>query len=260
MLPTIVGVTGMWHPASCFEDLEAAFRAKGYPFVSQDAPGILDKDPFNSTVDKDSESLRQNILLPLLAEGKDVVLLMHSYGGVYGSAAVQGLSVRERKKAGLKGGVTGLVYVTAVTPAVGKSLLDMMGLTPENLPPHVVMDEPNGQISLIEAEKHMFHNLSKCEAEKWISKIKPQSFCSINTPISYSALEDKNYKGLAGYILCGNDQILSLEAQKYYAGISGIKHTVLVEEASHAFYAGTCEQTVEATTSLLARIANAAFE
>jgi hypothetical protein len=113
---------------------------------------------------------------------------------------------------------------------------------------------------LIEPEKHMFHNLSKCEAEKWISKIKPQSFCSIDTPVSYSALEDENYKGLAGYILCGSDQILSLEAQKYYAGISGIRHTVLVEEATHAFYAGTCEQTVEATTSLLACVANAAVQ
>ncbi|TFB04656.1 hypothetical protein CCMA1212_003285 [Trichoderma ghanense] len=260
MLPTIVGVTGMWHPASCFEDLSAAFREKGYPFVSQDAPGILNEDPLNSTVDKDSESLRQNILLPLLAEGRDVVLLMHSYGGIYGSAAVDGLSVRERKKAGLKGGVTGLIYVTAVTPAVGKSLLDMMGLTPENLPPHVQLDEPRGQILLIEAEKHMYHNIPEVEAGKWIAKIKPQAFRSVNTPISYSPLVDENYKGLAGYILCGNDRVLPLEAQKYYAGISEIKHTVLVEEASHAFFVGTCEQTVCATTSLLACIADAAAE
>lgn len=140
MLPTIVGVTGMWHPGSCFDDLATVFEKRGYPFVSQDAPGILSEDPINSTVDMDAESLRQNILLPLLAEGKDIILLMHSYGGVYGSAAVHGLSRKEREKAGQEGGIVGLVYVTAVTPAVGKSLLDMMGLTPENLPPHVVLN------------------------------------------------------------------------------------------------------------------------
>lgn len=140
MLPTMVGVTGMWHPGSCFEDLAAVFGKRGYRFVSQDAPGILSEDPINSTVDMDAESLRQNILLPLLAEGKNVILLMHSYGGVYGSAAIHGLSRKERKETGQKGGIIGLVYITAVTPAVGKSLLDMMGLTPENLPPHVVLN------------------------------------------------------------------------------------------------------------------------
>lgn len=106
----------------------------------------------------------------------------------------------------------------------------------------------------------MYHNIPEVEAGKWIAKIKPQAFRSVNTPISYSPLVDENYKGLAGYILCGNDRVLPLEAQKYYAGISEIKHTVLVEEASHAFFVGTCEQTVCATTSLLACIADAAAE
>lgn len=140
MLPTIVGVTGMWHPASCFDDLKAAFEEKGYPFVSQDAPGILSKDPFNSTVDDDAKSLRENILLPLLKDGKSIVLLMHSYGGIYGSAAVEGLSHRERKEADKEGGIIGLIYVTAVTPVAGESLLDRMQLTTEKLPQHVELD------------------------------------------------------------------------------------------------------------------------
>ncbi|KAL6793336.1 hypothetical protein GGI42DRAFT_346228 [Trichoderma sp. SZMC 28013] len=257
MLPTIVGVTGMWHPGSCFEDLAVAFEKRGYPFVSQDAPGILSEDPINSTVDMDAESLRQNILLPLLAEGKNVILLMHSYGGVYGSAAVHGLSHKERKEAGQKGGIVGLVYVTAITPAVGKSLLDMMGLTPENLPPHVVLNESTGQIMLIEADKYMYHDMPKTDADKWIAKIKPQAFNSVNTAISYSPLADSNYEGSFGYIFCGNDRVLPLEAQKYYANISGIKNTVLVEAASHAFFVGTCEETVAATVSVLEAIGNA---
>ncbi|KAL6810286.1 hypothetical protein V8C43DRAFT_328175 [Trichoderma afarasin] len=255
MLPTIVGVTGMWHPGSCFDDLAAVFEKRGYPFVSQDAPGILSEDPINSTVDMDAESLRQNILLPLLAEGKDIILLMHSYGGVYGSAAVHGLSRKEREKAGQEGGIVGLVYVTAVTPAVGKSLLDMMGLTPENLPPHVVLNESTGQIMLIEADKYMYHDIPTSDADKWIAKIKPQAFNSVNTAISYSPLADSNYEGSFGYIFCGNDRVLPLEAQKYYADISGIKNTVLVEAASHAFFVGTCEETVAATISLSKSIA-----
>ncbi|KAL7929189.1 Alpha/beta hydrolase fold-1 [Trichoderma chlorosporum] len=259
MLPTVVGVTGMWHPASCFDDLAVAFRKKGYPFVSQDAPGIFTEDPINSTVDMDAEYLRQNTLLPLLAEGKKVILLMHSYGGVYGSAAVHGLSERERKQANQKGGVVGLIYVTAVTPAIGKSLLDMMGLTPENLPPHVVLDKEKGQIMLIEAEKYMYHDIPELVADTWIAKIKPQAFGCVNTAISYSPLVDSNYEGLSGYIICGNDRVLPQEAQQYYASISDIKNTVLVEAASHAFFVDTCNEVVAATISLLESISQASF-
>lgn len=111
---------------------------------------------------------------------------------------------------------------------------------------------------LIEADKYMYHDIPKLDTEKWIAKIKPQAFNSVNTPISYSPLVDPNYKGLAGYIFCGNDRILPLEAQKYYAALSEITHTVLVEVASHGFFAGACEETVAATISVLDYIANPA--
>lgn len=110
---------------------------------------------------------------------------------------------------------------------------------------------------LIEADKYMYHDMPKTDADKWIAKIKPQAFNSVNTAISYSPLADSNYEGSFGYIFCGNDRVLPLEAQKYYANISGIKNTVLVEAASHAFFVGTCEETVAATVSVLEAIGNA---
>lgn len=76
-------------------------------------------------------------MLPLIEDGKDIVVLMHSYGGMYGSQAVQGLSKKEREQAGKKGGVIALIYVSAVTPVKGKTTLDMMGTDAKNLPPWV---------------------------------------------------------------------------------------------------------------------------
>lgn len=142
MLPTIVGCPGAWHTADFFDDLAHSFRARGYNFVSQDAPGVLDlANGFDATADKDADSLRANLLVPLVESGQDVALLMHSYGGVYGAGAVHGLSKGERQAAGRQaGGVVGLIFVSAVTPVAGKSTLDMMGTDKEHLPPWVDYD------------------------------------------------------------------------------------------------------------------------
>ncbi|KAF4470498.1 alpha beta hydrolase family domain-containing [Fusarium albosuccineum] len=254
MLPTIVGVPGMWHPASSFDDLAANFQKRGYTFVSQDAPGILLEDSFTATAEVDAESLRQNLPLPLLAQGRHLILLTHSYGGVYGSAAVSGLSKQERSRQGLEGGVIGLVYVTAVPPVTGKSLMDILGLALDSLPPHVVYEKSTARVLFVNPDKHMYHGITDADIDKWISKIRPQAFKSIDTPISYSPLTDSDYKDQVAYIICGKDRILSLDAQKLLCELVGITETVVLPEASHhAFFVEAAEETVEATISFLER-------
>lgn len=138
--PTIVGVPGAWHSAECFEDVRARFEAQGYSFVSRNAPSIQAEKALTATADEDAQFVRNEVLLPLLDDGKDVVVLMHSYGGVYGSAAVEGLSKTERLQKGEKGGVVALIYVSAVVPTVGKSCIEMMGTTVDALPSFVNYD------------------------------------------------------------------------------------------------------------------------
>lgn len=59
--------------------------------------------------------------------GKDVVVLMHSVGGVVGTEAAQGLGKAERAKRGLPGGVVHLVYLTAYLPNEGDSVFSFYG-------------------------------------------------------------------------------------------------------------------------------------
>lgn len=78
--------------------------------------------------------MRDEMILPLLAEGKEVVLLMHSFGGVYGGASVEGLSKAERSSVGEKGGVVALCYMAAAIVPSGMSTLERMGVGEELLP------------------------------------------------------------------------------------------------------------------------------
>ena len=57
----------------------------------------------------------------LADEGKEIVVIGHSYGGIPVSEAQKGLSLEERRKEGKKGGVVRLGYLTAFVPPVGIS-------------------------------------------------------------------------------------------------------------------------------------------
>jgi hypothetical protein len=59
--------------------------------------------------------------------GKDVILVMHSYGGVPGSAAAKDLSKEERAKESKPGGIVRLVYLAAFPIEEGVSLDDLGG-------------------------------------------------------------------------------------------------------------------------------------
>lgn len=158
MPPTVLAVPGAWHTAESFEPIKKIFTQRGYQFVSQNAPGLHDA---NGTCQDDAESLRRKLLLPLVEDGKDIVVLMHSYGGMYGSQAVQGLSKKEREQAGKKGGVIALIYVSAVTPVEGKTTLDMMGTDSKNLPPWVeynVRDSTSPPLSRAAGRPHRLTN------------------------------------------------------------------------------------------------------
>ena len=123
--PTIVLVPGAWQPSSLYSPLITAFKNAGFPTLIVDLPSCNPKvDPQNTTTAIDSDGIRQ-IVLPLIEqEGKDAVLLCHSYGGVPLGPAVVGLSKSTR---GSKGGVLGLVYMCAAIVPDNTTMLDAIG-------------------------------------------------------------------------------------------------------------------------------------
>jgi hypothetical protein len=65
----------------------------------------------------------------LTEEGKDIVLVPHSYSGLIVCKASKGLVKSMQAKAGKQGGIVWIVFVTAVVGKEGQSLLDVMGDT-----------------------------------------------------------------------------------------------------------------------------------
>lgn len=108
---TFVMVPGAWHPASALDPVAKPLRADGYTVSGVDLPSCGAEPPlggFGPDVDAISRAIAAEA-----DAGKDVVVFMHSYGGVVGTQACRGLGKREREAAGKKGGVVRLVYCCA---------------------------------------------------------------------------------------------------------------------------------------------------
>jgi len=134
--PAIVIVPGSFSPASFYTDVVDALQASGFEAIVETLPSSA-RSPLRqekaATMEEDA-AFFHDIAEKLADEGKDVVIVTHSYGGIPGTECSKGLSKAERQAASKTGGISRLVYVTSVVPAPGKSLKDLMGdLVPSSI-------------------------------------------------------------------------------------------------------------------------------
>lgn len=119
-LPSLLLVPGSAVPASFYDNFISVIQSLGlsakavsHVTVGRRAPGEPLAHMYDDAAAVAAEARK------LADEGKHVVLLGHSYGGMVISQCTKGLSVREREAEGKAGGVVRLIYLTAIVPKLG---------------------------------------------------------------------------------------------------------------------------------------------
>jgi pimeloyl-ACP methyl ester carboxylesterase len=79
----------------------------------------------------DDAALIAKVAEELADQGKDVILIGHSYGGVPISQSPKGLVKEERKAQGKPGGIVRLAYMTCLVPTIGQSAQDVLNTIPD---------------------------------------------------------------------------------------------------------------------------------
>ena len=125
--PTFVIVPGAWHPPAAFEKLLTHLKNAGYQASIPSLPSCDTSEPKIASCSSDAEAVRKQILALIETEGKDVVVVCFSYGGIPGGGAASGLSKGARIKEGKKGGIIGLAYISGFVVPENLSVLEMMG-------------------------------------------------------------------------------------------------------------------------------------
>lgn len=126
MKPSILLVPGSWHPPRCYAELVDTITALGYECIctplatnGNDKTGLTWKDDVNGIRDA---------AVALFDQGKEVLIVAHSYGGIPACVATQNLGVSERAARGLRGGFRGIAFLAAFAiPVKGMDMLQTFG-------------------------------------------------------------------------------------------------------------------------------------
>ncbi|KAJ7231263.1 Alpha/Beta hydrolase protein [Mycena haematopus] len=203
--PTVLIIPGSFSTLHGYEGVISELEAHGYPVqgIELETVGTRSKAPGLY----DDAATVAAVASQLAEEGKDVVLVPHSYGGLVACEAAKGLAQSVREKAGKKGGIVRIVFITAVVGLEGQSLSDVMG------------DNPNLDYVRVEGEYMamdpagcapvVFSDLSPEEALSWAAQMPNHSAISFGQKLTYAAYKDIP----VSYLFCEADKCVLPKVQ-----------------------------------------------
>ncbi|KAK5273220.1 hypothetical protein LTR96_002852 [Exophiala xenobiotica] len=233
--PVIIFVPGAWHPPSCFQPVMDRLEAAGYETHGVSLPSVgAPPEQQLQTIKPDVEAI-QDIVRPIVTDqGKDVLLVFHSYGGVVGGESVQGLEKASREKEGKRGGISHLYYCCAFALPEGVSLMD--ALQGKNLPWFRVSEDQQ-IVTAADPDKIFYNDLP--EPAKYTSMPSTHSYQTFHSKVTYPA-----WKYVPStYLFCERDMAIPLHAQKGMVENSGVQWRVDALDASHSPFLSMPDET-----------------
>ncbi|KIW18350.1 hypothetical protein PV08_02638 [Exophiala spinifera] len=206
--PTVVIIPGSFSSAYFYDEIVHQLRMNGFEAAAYDLPSASRMPPQPAATLANDAAFFHDIAQKIADQGKDIVFVTHSYGGVVGTEASKGLTKAERQADGKEGGLVRLVYLTSVVPSVGNSLADTMGdLVPTYLKvegEYMRHDPPE------ESAKLTFSDLPPEVGVDWVKKMPLHS-----APSFAGKLTHPGYKYVpVSWIFCEDDLILVPEFQR----------------------------------------------
>lgn len=221
--PVFVLAPGAWHTPDCFRLVQDGLHAKGYETRAVAYPSVGAEPPTKGLFD-DAAAVRAEIQA-LADQGRQVVLAVHSYGGLVGAEAVRGLGYAQRRAEGKQGGVTLLVYLSAFVTPKGMSIIKMLGGKP--LP---WMDFQGERVFAKDPEETFYHDVPAGLQEDAIAKLKHQSAAVFADEVTYQPWEDMECM----YMFCDDDRALLPVIQAQLAPLLGDKAITFHCKGSHS--------------------------
>ena len=221
---TIVFVHGAWHSHYHYSSLLDGLRNHGWTVRASSMPSTGSSFP---DLTQDIATVRQDIDAAL-AEGKDVAILAHSWGGIPASEAVQGYVKDESSN---KPGVVKLMYIASFAIPKGETLASSHG--DGNLPKWQEIT-PDGKfvIAVPGREREIFYGddcKDEAQAKDFVAHLKPQRLHGSLTPVTWEP-----YRVIdSAYVVCNQDGALQPDWQEQFVRDTGIKKVVRMD-SSHS--------------------------
>jgi len=228
--PTIVLVPGAWHYPQCYDLLVDRLHKHDYETRAVKLKSVIAaEEPRVESRQEDVDAVRE-VIQPLIEQGKEIIVLGHSYGGTVISEAASGLG----KKNNDTGGIVHLIYCCAFLINEGDSIMAMRqnsDLSP-GIPQHYNTLGDDG-LTLRILKEHaidaLYNDVEPELAQKAVDSLGLHCLSTILTPQEKCA-----YKEISTtYILCEQDKTIFPFLQQYMVDQAGIKDVVKLN-ASHS--------------------------
>ena len=183
--PAIVLVHGAWHVPKHYDAFIQQLQQAGFEvFCPQlptcDVTKYLDADMF-----ADAQVVRSQVIA-LIEQSREIIMLLHSYGGAVGTEAVKGLSKGELTAKNLPGGVTHLIYMCGFMLQKGESVGGAS--LPRPVPEPVESDDATGTTFLCEPPIQLFYaDVEPERAKKMEALLVRQSGRAMTDAVTYPA-------------------------------------------------------------------------
>ncbi|RFU75746.1 pyrethroid hydrolase [Trichoderma arundinaceum] len=249
--PTIVFVPGAWHQAACYNKVIKLLQEKHkLKCIAITLPSTTGNPAatFKDDIDAASEAISNETI-----NGRDVVVVSHSYGGMVGNSAIKGFT-RPRATAASQrsdashtpttGYVIGNILIASGFTFTGLAFMDPFFGRP---PPTWRINSATGFADIVVSPRQMFyHDLPADEADYWVSLLTPQSLKALfeGGEFAYAGWMDvPNW-----YIGTIEDQGLPVAMQRMTVGMArgmgaSIGHREL--QTSHSPFLSQPEKTVQ---------------
>lgn len=183
--PAIVLVHGAWHVPEHYTDFIQQLHQVGFEVFCPRLPTCDETKRLTSDMFSDAQVVRSQVV-SLIDKSREVVMLLHSYGGAVGTEAVKGLSASECAAKGLRGGVTRLIYMCGFILQVGESVGGAS--LPRPVPEPVESDDVTGTTFLCEPPVQLFYaDLEPERAKRMEALLVRQSGPAMTDAITYPA-------------------------------------------------------------------------
>ncbi|KAF9872135.1 hypothetical protein CkaCkLH20_10472 [Colletotrichum karsti] len=204
--PTIILVHGAWHRPDHYKPFLDVLERKGYPCIAPSLPSGSTPPPEDPPA-ADVRCIRE-AAVEVADQGRKIIAVAHSYGGIVATEAFAGLGVETRAKEGKKGGVRWLVYLTAYMVSGDDSLGSVL------LPHPLTWLRVEGMEAVL-AEDHdygsvFYSDLPKAEHQKLKDLLRSFPIaCAAYVPKAKAYLNIKTV-----YVYCENDLAVPLSVQR----------------------------------------------
>ncbi len=254
--PTLVFVPGSWHRPTCYNKIIKLLQEQHNLKCTTVTLLSTSGDP-EATFKDDIDAAREAIDAET-SQGRNVVVVAHSFGGMVANSAIKGFTAKDVSSPA-SGHVIGLVLIASGFTLTGLSFMDPMFGIP---PPTWRVNKETGFAELVTPPRQLFyHDLPGDEADEWVSQLTPQNLKALfeGGEHAYAGWQDVP----VWYIGTVEDQGLPVAMQRLQVGMAremggAVEHREL--QTSHSPFLSQPNEVVDILTDAIAAFTGKAVE